>query len=149
MFRSELRLAAGLILATLAITPGLAAATDNPAAGSAAQASPTPAAPVAITPQLAAIEEVLQAEHIQVSEFTVRLGAVTTDEEALALHRAIEQAKMDAQLRILGIQADYARKEGRLDTAAELDAAIAAMGRVDVPSIVEERPVPSSAAAGR
>jgi TolA-binding protein len=146
MFRSALKLVAGLMLAALAITPGLAAATDDPAAASAAQAAPTTATP---TPLLAAIEAVLQEEHVRVNELAARLNAVTNDEEALALHRAIEQAKMDAQLRILGIQADYARKEGRLDTAAELDAAIAAMGRVDVPSIVEERPVPSSAAAGR
>ena len=52
-------------------------------------------------------------------------------------------------LQVLGIQARYARAEGRLEDATKLEAALTAMGKVATPMNVEPRPAPNADAAGR
>ena len=131
-----------VLLAAVALTPALAD-DDSPAV------APVAVAPAAQTPMLAAINAVLQEERALVAELATRLTTAPDDEAALKLHRAIEQAKADAELRILGIQADHARREGRLEAATELEAAIAAFGKVEAAPVVEQRPAPSTDANGR
>jgi hypothetical protein len=131
-----------VLLAAVALTPALAD-DDSPAA------APVVVAPAAQTPMLAAINAVLQEERALVAELATRLTTATDDEAALTLHRAIEQAKADAELRILGIQADHARREGRLEAAVELEAAIAAFGKVEAAPVVEQRSAPSTDGNGR
>lgn len=145
MSRASLAFPAILLLAVLASTQAVAAAPDEPAATPDAVA-PTPAP---ANPMMAAIDAALQAERVQVADLAAQLATAPDDATALALHRAIEQAKSDAQRRVLVIQAEYARLEGRVDDAARIEAAIAAMGRVDVPANVEQRPAPDNAATGR
>lgn len=137
--------------AVLVVTVLLAAATFTPALAddNSPAAAPVAVAPTAPAPMLAAINAVLQEERALVAELATRLTTAPDDEAALTLHRAIEQAKADAELRILGIQADHARREGRLEAAAELEAAIAAFGKVEAAPVVEQRSAPSTDANGR
>ena len=143
MSRALLASAATLFLCALALAPALA--DDDPATATATPA-PTAATPAPPSPMMAAIDDALQQEHAQVAGLAAQLAAATDDASALALQRAIEQAKMDGQLRVLGIQVQFARLEGRADDATKLEAALAAMGKVDVPADVEQRPAPNSAA---
>lgn len=141
MSRAQLAFAAAiLLLAATAIIPTPAAA-DEPVA-----AAP---APVPTSPLMAAIDAVLQAEHAQVAGLAAQLATAPDDATALALHRAIEQAKSDAQVRLFGLQAEFARREGRLKDAQRIEAAVAAIGHVDVPADVEARPAPENTAAER
>ena len=110
---------------------------------------PAVAAPAPATPMMVAIDAALEVGRAQVAELAAQLATAPDDTTALALHRAIEQAKSDAKLRVFGIQAEFARREGRLEDAQQLEAAIAAMGRVEVRGDVEPRPAPDNAAAGR
>jgi hypothetical protein len=131
-----------VLLAAVTFTPSLAD-DESPAA------APVAVAPAPPTPMLAAINAVLLEERALVAELATRLTTAPDDEAALTLHRAIEQAKADAELRILGIQADHARREGRLEAAVELEAAIAAFGKVEAAPVVEQRTAPSTDANER
>jgi hypothetical protein len=102
-----------------------------------------------MTPMMADITAALQTEQAQVAALAAQLATAPDDAAALQLHRAIEQAKMDGQLQVLGIQARYARAEGRLEDATKLEAALTAMGKVAAPLNVEPRPAPNADAAGR
>lgn len=142
MSRAKLAFAATvLFLAPLAFTEALPLdATGDPNAA---------AAPAPATPMMAAIDAALMDEHARVAELAARLATAPDDTTALALHRAIEQAKTDAKLRVFAIQAEFARREGRLEDAQQMEAAIAAMDRVEVHAVVEPRPAPDTAASGR
>ncbi len=138
MSRSLSAFAVSLLLCALALTPALA--VDD---------TPTAAATAPLTPMMTDITAALQAGQAQVAALAAQLATAPDDAAALALHRAIEQAKMDGQLQVLGIQARYARTEGRVEDATKLEAAIAAMGKVAVPVNVEQRAAPNADAAGR
>lgn len=143
MSRSLRTIAVAVLPALIAFAPCLAR-TDDPAAAPAETAATAMAPAPATTPMLADIDAVLREERTRVDELTASLATAAGDEAALALHRAVEQVKMEAQLRILGIQADYARREGRIEDATRIEAAVAAMGRIDAPTTIEERPAPAS-----
>ncbi len=137
MSRSLPAFAVSLLLCALALTPALA--VDD-----------TPTAAIApMTPMMADITAALQAEQAEVAALVAQLATAPDDAAALELHRAIEQAKMGAQVRVLGIQVQYAKLEGRVDDAAKLEAALTAMGQVAVPMNVEQRAAPNADAAGR
>lgn len=143
MSRSLPAFAVSLLLCALALTPALAV-DDAPIA-----AAP-PAAPTApLTPMMADITAALQAGQAQVAALAAQLATAPDDAAALELHRAIEQAKMDGQLQVLGIQARYARAEGRVEDATKLEAAMATMGHAAAPLNVEQRAAPNADAAGR
>lgn len=121
------------------------AATDASTTGDPVAAVPSdPAAAVAPTPLQAAIEAAVLEERTQVAELAAQLATAPDDATALALHRAIEKAKLDGQVRVLGVQVEFARREGRLEDAARIEAAIAAMGRPAVPAQAEPRPAPGA-----
>lgn len=122
-----------------------AAATDASTNGDPVAAAPSdPAAAVAPTPLQAAIEAAVLEERTQVAALAAQLATAPDDATALALHRAIEKAKLDGQVRVLGVQVEFARREGRLEDAARIEAAIAAMGRPAVPAQAEPRPAPDA-----
>lgn len=143
MSRSLPAFAVSLLLCALALTPALAV-DDAPAAPITAAAPITP-----VTPMMTDITAALQAGQAQVAALAAQLATAPDDAAALELHRAIEQAKMDGQLQVLGIQARYARAEGRIEDAVTLEAALSAMGKVSVPANVEQRAAPNADAAGR
>lgn len=113
--------------------------------------APAPPAEAAATPGTlqAAIADALAQERAQVETLAAQLATAPDDATALALQKAVEQAKFDAQVRVLTLQAAFARREGRVDDAARIEAALGAMGRVEAPAHAEERPVPADSPAGR
>lgn len=141
MSRSLPAFAVSVLLCALALTPALAV-DDTPTA-----AAPAPATP--LTPMMADITAALQQEHALVADLAQQLATAPDDAAALQLHRAIEQAKMDGQLRVLGIQVRYAKLEGRTEDATKLEAELAAMGAPAAPQNVEQRAAPNADAAGR
>lgn len=141
MSRSLSTFAVSLLLCALALTPALAV-DDTPTAAA-------PAATAPLTPMMTDITAAMQVEQAQVAALVAQLATAPDDAAALELHRAIEQAKMDGQLQVLGIQARYARAEGRVEDATKLEAALTAMGKVAAPMNVEPRPAPNADAAGR
>jgi len=68
------------------------------------------------------IESALAAGEKTVAEAAARLPAAKTRTDALAIQREIERAKIATEVSVLRIQAAYARREGRPETAAKLEA---------------------------
>lgn len=130
----------------LALTPAFAA---EPATGIPATADPAATAAPAPDSLPAAIADALAQERAQVETLAAQLATAPDDATALALQKAVEQAKFDGQVRVLTLQAAFARREGRLDDATRIEAALGAMGRPAVPAHVEERPVPVDSPSGR
>ena len=58
---------------------------------------------------------------------TLQYNAAVTDDAAMALAREIAQVKRTNRVEMMRIQLRYAREEGREETAAKLEEAIAKM----------------------
>ena len=71
-----------------------------------------------------------------------RLKKATSNEEAFAIKREIEQVKLGTEVSLLRVQADYARRDGRTADADRLDAAIRALLTPPRPGTPVNRPVP-------
>jgi len=67
---------------------------------------------------------VLDQEKAALAQLRLRFRATRDHREALAIQREIERLKVGTEVALLRIQADYARRQGRLATAQELEAAI-------------------------
>jgi hypothetical protein len=76
-----------------------------------------------------------------------RLAQTREPKQMVELHRAISAAKRDTEVRLLRIQADHARREGRFEAATKLDASIAAMNAPPVAR--ESKPADASRATAR
>ncbi len=97
---------------------------------SATEARPAEAASRAtapLSPCMQAIQAVLDQEAARLAELEVRVKAAAGNEAQLALEREIERVKEDAELQILRVQADFARREGRVEQAAMIEALLAEM----------------------
>ena len=92
----------------------------------------------------AAYDQVLAEQDARIEALRVRLEAAGGTPAALELQREIEREKMQTERRLLELQAEIARGEGRADLAARIDAAIA---ELDAPRPVlppVDRPVPAA-----
>jgi hypothetical protein len=105
--------------------------------------------PVALTPEMAAIRGALDEGRARVDALAVRLAAMTDNDACFALQREIELAKRDTELQVLSIQVDFARREKRGETAAELEAVIAQIRNPQVTPVVVNRPAPERGADKR
>lgn len=126
------------------LSAGMAAvAGGNP--GPAASAAPVPevaetaatAAPRAqesLTPCQQAIRELLEREATQLAELEARLPAAADAPAFLALQRQIEQVKQATELQVMRTQAEFARREGRVEQAEQIEAALAEMSAPRQPS---------------
>jgi len=151
MRRFSIPLAVALLLCAGGLSPG-ARLLAEPAAPPAVTADPVSAAatsPVAPSPEMAAIRGALDEGRARVDALAARLAATTDNDACFALQREIELAKRDTELQILGIQADFARREGRGETAAELEAVIAQIRNPQVAPVVVDRPAPERGADKR
>ena len=74
-----------------------------------------------------AIQAVLDREAARLSELETGMETAAGESALLALQREIERVKEETELQILRVQADFARREGRLEQAAEIEAALAEM----------------------
>lgn len=99
-----------------------------------------------LSPVVAEIFAALDEERARIRQFKDELAATNDPARAFELQRAIVAAKQEAELRMLRIQADHARRENRGDVAAELDGAIQAL---TTPAIGREPAPRAASAAGR
>ena len=99
-----------------------------------------------LSPVVAAIFAALDVERARIRLLKDELAATSDPARAFELQRAIVAAKQDAELRMLHIQAEHARRENRADVAAELDGAIEALA---TPANGHEAAPRAASAAGR
>lgn len=76
-----------------------------------------------------------------IAELRARLRATSSPAEAQALRRRITRAKLETEASLLRLQAGWARSDGRLDVAAQLER--------DAASLLAPRPRDPAAAARR
>lgn len=148
MHRSRLVLALLLASAPLLLPRSAAAADRPPVVALAPEAVPAtePAAAATVAPVLPAhrmspmVAELFAAlgeQRAKLAQLRADLAEARDEARALELQRALSAAKQETELRLLGIQADHARREGRNEVAARLEDAMRAM----------RSPVPAPAAA--
>lgn len=90
----------------------------------------TTAAPRAregLSPCQQAIQALLDREATQLAELDARLPGAFDEAAVLALQREIEQVKQETELQVMRVQADFARREGRVAQAEQIEAALAEM----------------------
>lgn len=75
----------------------------------------------------AELMQVLEAERASLAELRDRFRAARDRRDALAIEREIAQVKAHAEMALLRIQADYARRLGRLAVAREIESVIQAI----------------------
>ena len=126
------RLAALVLLCLVpALALGEAAAPVREAAGSAPSAAAAPSAPqrqaLRMSPMAAEMFGAIDEQRDRVRALRTELSRTRDGARSLELQRAIAMLRHETELRLLRIQAAYARREGRLETAAGLEAAIAAL----------------------
>ena len=113
-----------------AVTEPATEAVVESATDSAAEALPAgaaPRSPVPLSPCMQAIQAVLDHEAARLAELETGQKAAVGESALLELQREIERVKEETELQILRVQADFARREGRLEQAAEIEAALAEM----------------------
>ncbi len=140
-------------------TPAPAPAPDAPAAVAPAKsapvaptiAEPAPGAdeprPVVtrrpLSPLMSALRAVMDAEAAQVAALRERAAKAASNDEAIALLRAIEKVKFDTEVSLLRVQAKHARAGGRTEVAARIEAAISELLNPPKVAAPAARPVPS------
>jgi len=123
--------------------PEMTAPKDGAAAGEGAGAIPTASERRAeLTPRMREILDAWDAHVLAVEALERQLCESTDDAAAIEIERQIENARRQVEIDILQIQARYARNEGRLADAAEIDAAIAVMTAPAPRGEPIERPAP-------
>ena len=139
------------ILATLAVAPAaLAADTPAPEAATLARPAEPPAAPEVaprlpahwLSPMVAEMFAALDEQRAKIGRVRAELAQARDGARAFELQRAISAAKQETEVRLLRIQADHARRDGRLEVAAKLDAALTAMTTPAPAREPEVRPAP-------
>jgi hypothetical protein len=115
-------------LAAAVLLPVLALAADEiPAEPVPVDATrPAPAVePAPLSPMMKDIVAAWDAHTVVVAALERQVAQTADASTALALQHQIEAARAQVEIQILTIQAQYARREGRLDVAAEIESAIA------------------------
>jgi len=80
---------------------------------------------VKLSPLHQRIQAVLQAEQVKAVSLLDRIARAHDNSQLVQLQRELEALKRDTEIEILRLQADYAREQGRIDQAVEIEAAIA------------------------
>jgi hypothetical protein len=130
----------------------VAARPSSPAPSAPALAPLAPLAPEPVVPReqlspvVAEMLTALEEQRAILRGLRADLAAARTARDsrrALELENAMALAKQQTELRLLRIQADHARRAGRAEVAAGLDAAITAMSRAFEPPVSRPRPTPT------
>lgn len=114
-------------LAALLLAWPLAADTPQPIVPQPDETIAPPPAPREQSPMMREINAAWDAQAVAVEALQRQAAASVDPVAALALQRQIEDLRAQVEVQILTIQARYARQEGRLDVAAEIEAAVAEM----------------------
>jgi len=132
-----------VVLISLSVQPGLMRGAEP------ARPAPAPAVTAAAPRTVAeAIGAVVAEGRAAVAALEARTKSAADPADALALQTAIEQAKRDLTRRLLEVQLDFARREGRLQQAAGLEAILARLAAPPTGG-PQPRPVPSTTTSGR
>lgn len=150
MPRPSVQIVAGALVFVLAgsaraaeLTPS-AAAVPAPAAPESAPAAASPRLPAhLLSPMVAEMYAAIDEQRAKVATLRAELAQARGTERALELQRALSAAKRGTEVRLLRIQADHARREGRLEVAGNLEAAINAMTTPLAAREPAARPAPS------
>lgn len=150
MPRPSVQILAGALVLVLAgsaraaeLTPS-AAASPEPAAAPAAPAALAPRMPShLLSPMVAEMYAAIDEQRAKVAALRAELAQARGSERALGLQRELSAAKRETELRLLRIQAGHARREGRLEVAGNLEAAISAMTSPPAGREPVARPAPS------
>jgi hypothetical protein len=94
------------------------------------------------SPMMREIIAAWEASQVAVAAVEQQISATTDPMAALALQRQVEEMREQVEVELLRIQARYARQEGRLDDAAQIDAAIAEMTAPRPRGVPVDRPLP-------
>jgi hypothetical protein len=94
------------------------------------------------SPMVVEVLAAIEAQRATLRELKSRLSQTRDPRDVQELHRAIAVAKHETEMRLLRIQADYARREGRIDAAARFEEAIATM---KAPPVSREAKAPARA----
>lgn len=121
-----------LLLCAVLLVPAVALAEDVSVPRAAAETAAARKAgdrirPQGVTPLVSELLRIVEAERATLDE--LRATAMQTADPAgrLEIQRRIESVKRETQLTLLRVQADYARREGRLEVAGQLEAALLRM----------------------
>jgi hypothetical protein len=150
MNRPSVHVVAGLLSIALAghapaaeLAPS-AAASPAPVAPESAPEAVAPRLPVQrMSPMVADLHAAIDEQREKIAKLRAELALARGGARALELQRALSAAKRETELRLLRIQADYARREGRLEAAGNLEAAITAMTAPPASREPASRPTPS------
>ena len=96
-----------------------------------------------LSPMMLEIKKVVDADLATGQALATRQKAALTENEALRLQRDIELLARETELKILQIQADFARQDGREVIAVEIETAIAQMREPVRRGVPKDRPVPA------
>lgn len=135
------------------LLPVLVAATAFAGVEPAPAPEPQTAAPTpAPTPFAAALAAVLEKDRALGAEIAARQAAAVAAGDHAAARAAqdeLEQLKSGTELRLLSVQAEFARREGRTEDAARIEDAIATLRLAPPAPQPQERPAPSADAPQR
>lgn len=92
------------------------------------------------------IMAVFDAARAQVEELEAKAKAAQDEMEFLSIQREIERLHRDTELRILQVQADHLRREGHLEAAKRIEAAIAEANTIRPAAKLVDRPAPTDPA---
>ena len=132
--------------------PAAHAATSALRSGPPAPADLTPVPPApgvallkkpVLTPMMSEVMTLLATQDTKLAALAERQKHATTPDEALAVQKEIQALKIGTEVSVMRIQANYARREGRAQDAARLEAAVEALTsppRVHAPA---DRAVPT------
>lgn len=95
-----------------------------------------------MSPMVAEMFDAMDEQRVQVRALKAQLSRTHEAARVFELQRQIAQAKQAIELRLLRIQATHARREGRVEVARSLDAAILALTAAAEAREPAERPAP-------
>jgi hypothetical protein len=110
--------------------------------------SPAVAFPLAhgpLSPMMAAIKAAWEENEAERARLTDAVNRAPNARDALRAQRELESALRGFELRLLRIQADFARLEGRTEQAKQIEAAIERIVNPPAPRRAVERPAPAGA----
>ena len=105
-------------------SPAVAAGVPTAPDSTAAQSPPFPLGTAPLSPMMQAIKAAWAENEVTRLHLTEAVDHAPNATEALKAQRALEESLRDFEIRVLRIQADYARLEGNAAKAEEIDAAI-------------------------
>ena len=112
-----------------------------------ALAGPAPRTTVAVSPMFAEMMQALERERVAIAELQARFARATSPAQALEIQRAIERQKLETEVAVLRIQVTHARREGKVEAAAQIEAAIEELTKPRVPRARVEAARPVTRAA--